>query len=88
MHFLSWEPLIGPLPNMNLTNIDWAIVGGESGRKARPIKEEWVLDILKQCESSNVKFFFKQWGGTNKKKAGRQLLGTTYNDPPAISKVA
>jgi protein gp37 len=86
--FLSCEPLIGPLTNMNLTNIDWAIVGGESGRKARPIKEEWVLDILKQCESSNVKFFFKQWGGTNKKKAGRQLLGITYNDMPVISKVA
>jgi protein gp37 len=85
--FLSCEPLIGSLRNMNLTNIDWAIVGGESGRKARPIKEEWVLDILSQCESSNVKFFFKQWGGTNKKKAGRQLLGRTYDDMPLIMKV-
>ena len=86
--FISCEPLIGPLRNMNLTNIDWAIVGGESGRKARPIKEEWVLDILSQCESSNVKFFFKQWGGTNKKKAGRLLLGKIYNDMPLIVKVA
>jgi protein gp37 len=85
--FLSCEPLIGPLRNMNLTDIDWAIVGGESGRKARPIKEEWVLDILSQCESRNVKFFFKQWGGTNKKKAGRQLLGRTYDDMPLIMKV-
>jgi len=80
--FLSCEPLIGPLKNLNLTNIDWAIVGGESGRKARSIKEEWVLDILSQCESSNVKFFFKQWGGTNKKKAGRQLNGRIYNEMP------
>jgi len=86
--FLSCEPLIGPLRNMNLANIDWAIVGGESGRKARPIKEEWVLNILSQCESSNVKFFFKQWGGTNKKKAGRQLLGRTYDDMPPILKIA
>jgi len=84
--FLSCEPLIGPLPNMNLTNINWAIVGGESGRKARPIKEEWVLDILSQCESSNVKFFFKQWGGTNKRKAGRKLNGRTYDDMPLLLK--
>ena len=80
--FLSCEPLIGPLRNLNLSNIDWAIVGGESGRKARIIKEEWVLDILTQCASSNVKFFFKQWGGINKKKAGRELLGRTYDDMP------
>jgi protein gp37 len=85
--FLSCEPLIGPLPNMNLTNIDWAIVGGESGRKARPIKEEWVLDILTQCASSGVKFFFKQWGGTNKKKAGRQLNGRTYDAMPILKTV-
>lgn len=84
--FLSCEPLIGPLRNMDLTNIHWAIVGGESGRKARPIDEEWVLDILSQCKSSNVKFFFKQWGGTNKKKAGRQLEGRTYDDMPLVEK--
>ena len=85
--FLSCEPLIGPLINLDLTNIDWVIVGGESGRKARPIKEEWVLDILSQCELSQVKFFFKQWGGTNKKKAGRLLHGRTYDDMPLIMNV-
>lgn len=84
--FLSCEPLIGPLPNMNLTGIDWVIVGGESGRKPRPMKEEWVLDIMDQCTESGVKFFFKQWGGTNKKKTGRVLQGRTYDDMPAVSK--
>lgn len=80
--FLSCEPLIGNLPNMNLEKIDWAIVGGESGPKSRPMKEEWVLDIMKQCEKSNTKFFFKQWGGTNKKKTGRMINGKTYDDMP------
>lgn len=60
--FLSLEPLIGPLRNMNLTNIDWAIVGGESGHKARPLKHEWVLDIQRQCKKAKVLFYFKQWG--------------------------
>lgn len=82
--FLSCEPLIGPLPNMNLEGIDWVIVGGESGRKPRPMKEEWALDIMEQCENNNVKFFFKQWGGTNKKKAGRVLNGRTYDEMPAL----
>lgn len=80
--FLSCEPLIGPLPNMNLQNIDWVIVGGESGRKARPMNEDWVLDIMDQCKQSNVAFFFKQWGGTNKKKTGRLLNGRTYDEMP------
>ncbi len=80
--FLSCEPLIGALPNMNLTNIDWAIVGGESGRKARPMDEAWVWDIKQQCEEQKVAFFFKQWGGTNKKKAGRELGGKTYDAMP------
>jgi protein gp37 len=80
--FLSCEPLIGPIPNMNLQGIDWVIVGGESGRKPRPMHEDWVLDILDQCNASDVKFFFKQWGGTNKKKAGRTLLDKTWNDMP------
>ena len=71
--FLSCEPLIGPLPNLDLQGIDWVIVGGESGRKPRPMKEEWVLDIQRQCEVAEVDFFFKQWGGTNKRKAGRLL---------------
>lgn len=80
--FLSCEPLIGPLPNMSLEGIDWVIVGGESGRKPRPMKEDWVLDILDQCKSAGVKFFFKQWGGTNKKKTGRLLLDQTWDEMP------
>ena len=80
--FLSCEPLIGALPNMNLTNIDWAIVGGESGRNARPMQESWVWDIKQQCDQQGVAFFFKQWGGTNKKKAGRDLGGRTYDAMP------
>jgi len=80
--FLSLEPLIGPLPDLNLENIDWAIVGGESGRTPRPMHESWVLDIQNQCEQANVAFFFKQWGGTNKKKAGRLLHGKTYSEIP------
>lgn len=81
--FLSCEPLIGPLYNMNLTKIDWVIVGGESGRKPRPMKEEWALDILDQCKASDVKFFFKQWGGVNKKKTGRLLLDQTWDEMPS-----
>jgi len=80
--FLSLEPLIGPLQNLNLKNIDWVIVGGESGRKPRPIKEKWVEEIRKQCEKFKVEFFFKQWGGTNKKKSGRLLNGRTYDGMP------
>lgn len=81
--FLSCEPLIGPLFNLNLQGIDWVIVGGESGRKARPMSELWVLDILQQCNEQEVFFFFKQWGGVNKKKSGRELGGRTYDDMPA-----
>ncbi len=81
--FLSLEPLIGPLPNINLSKIDWVIVGGESGKgKIRPIKESWVVDIQKQCEKAKVAFFFKQWGGTNKKKTGRELAGKIYSEMP------
>lgn len=82
--FLSCEPLIGPLPQMNLEGIDWVIVGGESGRRPRPMKVDWVLDIQQQCEAAGVKFFFKQWGGTNKKKTGRELNGRTYDEMPGI----
>jgi protein gp37 len=81
--FLSCEPLIGPLMNLNLSEIDWVIVGGESGRKARPMQEWWVWDIKQQCQEQEVLFFFKQWGGTNKKKAGRELAGNTYNEMPS-----
>ncbi|MEL6850502.1 MAG: phage Gp37/Gp68 family protein [Bacteroidota bacterium] len=82
--FLSLEPLIGPLPNLDLSGIDWVIVGGESGQRPRQIKKEWVQDILKQCREQGVPFFFKQWGGRNKKKAGRILNGRTYDEMPKI----
>ncbi|MEZ4232423.1 MAG: phage Gp37/Gp68 family protein [Polyangiaceae bacterium] len=80
--FLSLEPLLGPLPNLHLRGIDWAIVGGESGPKARPIAEEWITDIRDQCHEAGVAFFFKQWGGKNKKKAGRLLEGRTWDEMP------
>lgn len=83
--FLSCEPLIDPLQKMNLKKIDWVIVGGESGRTPRVMNEDWVLDIQDQCEKSKVAFFFKQWGGTNKKKAGRELAGSTYNEMPVLT---
>lgn len=82
--FLSCEPLIGPLPNLVLDGIDWVIVGGESGRKPRPMKPEWVEDIKNQCLQTETKFFFKQWGGTNKKKTGRTLDGRTWDEMPEI----
>ena len=81
--FLSLEPLISSLPNLNLSNIDWVIVGGESGKgKIRTMKEDWVIDIKQQCERSEVSFFFKQWGGKNKKKTGRELQGKIYSEMP------
>jgi protein gp37 len=83
--FLSLEPLLGPISNLSLEDIDWVIVGGESGPRARPIKESWVVDIRNQCQAENVPFFFKQWGGTNKKKAGRELEGRTWDDMPLLS---
>jgi protein gp37 len=80
--FLSLEPLLGSIPNLNLEVIDWVIVGGESGPRARPIKESWVIDIRDQCQERKVPFFFKQWGGVNKKKAGRELEGRTWDEMP------
>lgn len=82
--FLSLEPLIGPLPNLNLDKIDWVIVGGESGHKPRPMDAEWVIDIQEQCKKAEVAFFFKQWGGKNKKKSGRLLNGKTYDEMPEL----
>lgn len=82
--FLSLEPLIGPLPKLNLDKIDWVIVGGESGITPRPMKPEWVIDIQEQCERKEVAFFFKQWGGRNKKKNGRLLNGRIYDEMPEI----
>lgn len=80
--FLSLEPLLGKLGKINLNKIDWAIVGGESGPGARPMKSEWVLDIRNQCASKGVAFHFKQWGGVQKKKNGRILDNRTYDDTP------
>jgi protein gp37 len=85
IRFLSCEPLIGPLPSMDLSGIHWIIVGGESGAKPRPMKKEWVLDIRDQCQRADVSFFFKQWGGRNKKAAGRELEGEVYDGFPAVS---
>lgn len=82
--FLSLEPLLSPLPNLNLENIDWVIVGGESGHNPRPMEPDWVIDIQEQCEKHEVAFFFKQWGGKNKKKNGRMLNGKTYDEMPEI----
>lgn len=81
--FLSLEPLLGPLHRLDLTGINWVIVGGESGPSARPMDEEWVIEIKDQCLAHNVPFFFKQWGGKNKKKAGRMFQGRTWNDIPS-----
>lgn len=80
--FLSIEPLIGPVYRYSLKNIDWVIVGGESGPKARPMKEEWVVSIRNKCLKQNVPFFFKQWGGVQKKKNGRELEGRTWDEMP------
>lgn len=80
--FLSLEPLLGPLPKLDLTGIDWVIVGGESGPHARPLAPEWVVDIKQQCLNARVPFFFKQWGGSNKKKNGRLLEGRTWEQMP------
>jgi protein gp37 len=85
VRFLSIEPLLEDLGPVNLTSIDWAIVGGESGPGARPIKKEWVLSLRDQCHLARVAFFFKQWGGVHKKRNGRLLEGRTYDDhPPTV----
>jgi protein gp37 len=82
--FLSVEPLLQSLGVVDLKKIDWVIVGGESGRGARPIEEVWVQSLLKQCAKQDVRFFFKQWGGVNKKVIGRLLNGKTYDELPII----
>jgi protein gp37 len=84
--FLSVEPLLEDLGPVDLAGIDWVIVGGESGPGARPMDESWVKGLLKQCRSHRVPFFFKQWGGVNKKQTGRLLQGKTYNEFPTISR--
>lgn len=86
VRFLSCEPLIGPLPKLGLRGIDWVIVGGESGARPRPMKPEWATEIRDQCDQHDVAFFFKQWGGRNKKAAGRELEGAFYNTFPTPKK--
>ena len=82
LKFLSIEPLLAPLPNLDLEDIDWVIVGGESGPKVRPMNADWVRDIRDQCRAAGIPFFFKQWGGRNKKRAGRLLDGRTWDELP------
>jgi protein gp37 len=82
VRFLSIEPMLEAIPNMNLQGIDWVIVGGESGRNARPIRKEWIEDIQRQCEKQKTHFFFKQWGGLRKKQNGNLLNGKLYQEYP------
>ena len=82
---VSLEPLLGPVPSLELADTDWVIVGGESGPGARPMAEEWVTDIRDRCVSAGVPLFFKQWGGVNKKRAGRLLDGRTWDEMPDAS---
>ncbi len=86
--FLSLEPLLGPLPRLDLRGIDWVIVGGESGPRARPMDPDWVVTIRDQCRRANVPFFFKQWGGQRKKRAGRLLEGRTWDEMPDRTETA
>jgi protein gp37 len=88
VRFVSIEPLLEDLGELDLSGIDWVIVGGESGHGARPMKKEWVVSIQRQCSRNDVAFFFKQWGGVQKSKNGRSLNGKTYNEMPMISKFA
>jgi len=82
--FLSIEPMLGPMPNLNLRGLDWVIVGGESGPGARPMQKAWAVDVREQCQQAGVAFFFKQWGGFRKKQAGRKLEGRTWDDMPPL----
>ncbi len=88
VRFISFEPLLGPVGKVSLRNIDWAIVGGESGPGARPMDEHWVAEIQGQCHRFGTAFFFKQWGGVNKKKTGRVFKGRTWNEYPSSLSVA
>jgi protein gp37 len=83
--FLSLEPLIGPLPNLDLSGIDWVIAGGESGPGARPMSPDWVRDIRDQCVAAGTAFHFKQWGGVVKSRTGRQLDGRTWDEQPSLA---
>ncbi len=83
--FVSFEPLLGSVSSANLDSIDWIIVGGESGRKPRPIEREWVVELRHIARQAGIPFFFKQWGGTNKKKAGATLDGRQYREMPKVA---
>jgi len=85
VRFISFEPLLDKVGRINLKGVHWAIVGGESGPRARPMEPAWVEDIKHACERQGVAFFFKQWGGTNKKTTGRVLHGRTWDDYPAAA---
>lgn len=84
IRFVSFEPLVAPVGKVNLSDIHWAIVGGESGPRARPMKKKWVDEISRQCRAQQVAFFFKQWGGVNKKAAGRTYRDRTWDEYPVI----
>jgi protein gp37 len=88
VRFLSCEPLIGPLDDLSLAGIDWFIVGGELGPRARPMKKDWVTSIFRQCRAANSAFFFKQWGGVRKDRTGRELDGRVYSEMPAVMQAA
>lgn len=83
VRFISAEPLLGPLPSLDLADIDWLIVGGESGAGRRPIIEDWVLELRDRCNEADVAFFFKQWGGRTPKSGGRELEGRTWDEFPS-----
>lgn len=83
IRFLSCEPLLGPLDDLSLDGIDWVIVGGESGPRARPMEPNWVLDLRERCRARGIPFFFKQWGGVRKDRTGRELDGRTYDELPS-----
>ncbi len=84
MKFLSIEPLLQDLGDFDISGVDWVIVGGESGRGARPMQKEWVEKILKLCRRQKIAFFFKQWGGVHKSTTGRSLNGRTYDEMPSL----
>jgi protein gp37 len=88
VRFLSLEPLLGPLPSLDLTGIDWVIVGGESGPDHRPMRKEWVLELRNRCQAAGVPFFFKQWGGPTPKSGGRLLDGRTWDEMPPLALAA
>jgi protein gp37 len=86
VRFVSMEPLLGPIPRFPIDGIDWIIVGGESGPNARPVEYRWIVEIRNRCLKNNIPFFFKQWGGINKKKSGSLLDGKYYHEYPAFPK--